>query len=208
MATKPWDARLASWLVRPLCATRVTPNQITTLGLVVGLAAAMLYARGGSAVHWGGLLYCLSALIDHADGELARATGQSSAGGQIYDRLADLVVKISLFAGMGAGLRESLGWWGPVVGCVAGVAFVSIFLLRSALVRRLGPVALVQPSAGPFELEDILYLIAPVTWLGWLQPFVLATAVGAPVFAIFTAIRLARTTAADTRVRYAPSEPR
>ncbi len=37
--TRPWDARLARWLVSPLRATPVTPNHLTTLRLAVGMAA-------------------------------------------------------------------------------------------------------------------------------------------------------------------------
>jgi hypothetical protein len=45
----------------------------------------------------------------------------------------------------------------------------------------------VQPAAGGFEIEDILYAIAPVTWLGLLPPFVLAASIGAPAFALWVA---------------------
>jgi phosphatidylglycerophosphate synthase len=149
----------------------------------------MLYANGADDL--GALLYCTSAVLDHADGELARLTGKSSAMGHIYDRIVDLAVKIALFGGMGIGLRSGrLGAWAPLVGFTAGVAFVAIFLLRSALAARQGPTALRQPSAGPFELEDILYAIGPLTWLGWLEPFVVAAAIGAPLFALWTASRL------------------
>lgn len=204
MATKPWDARLANVLVRPLARTWVTPNHLTTLGLLVGLGGAALFARGSVAASVGAAFFCLFALIDHADGELARMTGQCSARGQLYDRSVDLVVKTTIFAGMGAGLRHGpLGWWAPAAGLVAGISFVSIFALRSALVRRIGPDGLEQIAAGPFEIEDILYGIAPVTWLGWLQPFLVATAIGAPLFACYCAARLVRASGP----RYAASGP-
>mgnify|MGYP004235791125 CR=1 FL=1 len=35
----PWDQRIARFLVRPLVHTRVTPNHITSLRLLSGLAA-------------------------------------------------------------------------------------------------------------------------------------------------------------------------
>ena len=44
MATKPWDSRLAHFLVSPLRDTPVHPNLLTTLGLMSGLAAANLLA--------------------------------------------------------------------------------------------------------------------------------------------------------------------
>lgn len=190
-ATKPWDSRLANALVRPFRDTALTPNQVTTVGLATGLSAAMAFAAGGGWAHVGAGLFVLSALLDHADGELARMTGRTSPLGHVYDRIADLVVKVSVFAGMGFGLRHAwLGSWSGVAGLVAGISFVTIFLLRSELARRMGRSALDQPAAGPFEIEDILYLIAPLTWSGHLQAFVAAASVGAPLFAIWTATRL------------------
>jgi archaetidylinositol phosphate synthase len=191
-AVKPWDSRIAHAFVRPLRDTAVTPNHVTTVGLGVGLAAAAAFAQGGGWAHVGAALFVLSALLDHADGELARMTGRTTPLGHVYDRIADLVVKVSVFAGMGFGLRHGwLGGWAGVLGLVAGTSFVTIFLLRSELARRLGRSALDQPAAGPFEIEDILYLIAPITWTGHLQAFVVLAAVGAPLFAAWTASRLA-----------------
>ena len=176
-------------LVRHLYETRVTPAQVTTGALAVGLAAASCYAAGHANI--GAVLFCVSAVLDHADGQLAQAQGTTSWVGHVYDRVAELVAKIALFAGMGAGLRHGpYGWWTLIAGVVAGVAFVSIFLARGARARRVGRTVLTQPSAGPFELEDVLYVIVPLTWLGWLEPFVLAAAVGAPVFAAWSAWKL------------------
>ena len=188
MATKPWDSRLAHWLVSPLCRTRVHPNHLTTLGLATGLVAATLIASGDPvAMNWGAAVFLVSAIIDHADGELARMTGKASAFGHAYDRVADLIVKLSLFTGMGFGVRGHYGATGPLLGAVAGTAIVAIFLMRSELARRQGPSALAQPAAGGFEIEDILYGIAPVTWSGLLAPFVLGAAIGAPLFAAWVA---------------------
>lgn len=192
MEGKPWDSRAAHWLMRPLRHTRVHPNHVTTVSLFIGLAAAALYGRGDAAsANAGGALFCLSAFLDHADGELARMTGKTSDFGHAYDRLADLVVKIGLFTGMGVGLRGgALGAAAPVFGLLAGLSLVAIFLMRSRLARLQGWQALDQPGAGGFEIEDILYAVAPITWLGWLEPFVVAAAVGAPLFALWTARRL------------------
>ena len=43
----PWDQRLAKALMRPLIATPITPNQITTLSLAIGLLSALLKGLGG-----------------------------------------------------------------------------------------------------------------------------------------------------------------
>jgi putative membrane protein len=185
MASKPWDSRLAHALILPLRHTRVHPNHVTTLALLVGLGAAALYA---TALPWGAYLgaacWILACILDHADGELARLTGKVSVFGHRYDRAADLIVKLALFVGMGASLRNGpLHAWGVLLGLLGGTSLVAIFVSRSTLAQRRGPQALAQPHAWGFEIEDILYLIAPLTWLGLLGPFLVAVAIGTPVFA-------------------------
>ncbi len=188
MNTKPWDARVANFLVRPLRNTGVTPNHITTLRLLTGLAAAGAFAVGHKSwVNWGALLFVVSNVIDHADGELARLTGKTSKWGHYYDLYSDALVQILLFVGMGYGLRDSgLGTWGLPMGIVAGLSIAVIFFLRMIIEDRKGKSAIEQPYFAGFEMEDVLYLLVPVTWFGWLPHFLMAAAVGSPIFALWT----------------------
>jgi phosphatidylglycerophosphate synthase len=167
----------------------VHPNHVTTLGTVVGLTAAALYASGVPALlHVGAGVWVVSAVLDHADGELARMAGKSTAWGAAYDRASDLLVRLAMFTAIGAGLRDgSLGLAAPLCGVTAGVAFVAIFTLRGAIIRRRGRDAVAQPAVGGFEIEDILYVIAPLTWLGGLEPFLVAAGIGAPLYALWAA---------------------
>jgi phosphatidylglycerophosphate synthase len=183
----PWDSRLARKLVEPLRATRVHPNHLTTAALLVGLAAAALFARGTSfAVAVGGVLFVLSSLLDHADGELARLAGKSTAFGRTYDRLSDLAVRLASFCGLGIGASGGwLGVWPAVAGLSAGVALVAIFSMRSALSRRRGSVALQQPSVAGYDLEDVLYVIGPIAWWGLAGPCVILAGIGTPGVALW-----------------------
>jgi phosphatidylglycerophosphate synthase len=192
--SKPWGSRLAALLVRPLVATRVHPNHLTTLSLLTGLTAAALYGTADrTAANWGAALYLLTNLLDNADGELARLAGKTSVAGGFYDRLCDLVVRASLFMGMGLGLRAGLlGNWALVAGVVAAAAFVIIFTLRTGLARHEVVEAMDKPSAGGFDIGDVLNLVVPLTWLGVLDPFLVAAGVGAPLFCVWTARRRPR----------------
>jgi archaetidylinositol phosphate synthase len=182
----PWDQRLARASIRPLVATPITPNQITTLSLAIGLLAALLYAQGGSAMHLGAACFVLSFWLDHADGELARMTGRTSSFGHYYDLAAGGAVLVALFIGMGicAG-RDTLGASSVGLGIAAGLATALIFVLRMELERRAGKAAVRQPNLLGFEMEDVMYLVGPITWLGLLQPFLILAGVGAPLFALF-----------------------
>jgi archaetidylinositol phosphate synthase len=175
----PWDQRLARASLRPLIWASITPNQITTLSLAIGLLAAFLYTRGGWAAHLGAACLVLSLWLDHADGELARSTGRTSAFGHYYDLAADCCVLVAVFVGIGIG-EGMLGF-----GVAAGLGTTAIIVLRMALERRGGKAAVRQPNLLGFELEDIMYLLAPITWLGLLQPFLLLAGIGAPLFALF-----------------------
>jgi phosphatidylglycerophosphate synthase len=181
----PWDQRLARLLMRPLADSGIGPNQITTLSLAIGWLAAWLYAGGGAAVHLGALCFMLSFWLDHADGELARMTARTSRFGHYYDLAAGGAVLIALFVGIGVGLRDgALGAWSIGLGGAAGLATAAIFVLRMELERRAGKPATRQPNLLGFELEDVMYLLGPITWLGLLQPFLVLAGIGAPLFAL------------------------
>jgi phosphatidylglycerophosphate synthase len=181
----PWDQRLARMLVAPLRHSGVTPNAITTVALALGLIAAWLFALGGSAADLGALLFILACLFDHADGELARMTGRTSTFGHYYDLTADALVLSALFVGIGAGLRTGeLATSAWLQGLLAGGAVGMIVLVRLELERRLGKAVTRQPNLLGFELQDLMYLLGPVTWLDALEPFLLLAAIGAPLYAL------------------------
>lgn len=187
MATLPWDIRLARLLIRPLKHTRVSPNHLTTLGLIAGLAAAALYASSNStAADWGAVLFILAILLDHADGELARLVGETSWFGHCYDQFAGAVTYIALFIGIGVGLSgSSLAGWAVPLGVAAGVGISAIFALRFEMERQQGKELTKQPGFAGFEIEDIMYLVGPITWLNGLQSFLIAAGIGAPLFALW-----------------------
>ena len=182
----PWDQRLANLVIRPLAETRITPNQVTTGSLIVGLVGAILFARGSGSMHAGAALFMLSFWLDHADGELARITGRTSSFGHYYDLAAGGAVLIATFIGIGVGLGEGrLGRFAPLLGVTVGGAIAIIFVLRGELERQLGKTSTRQPRLLGFEVEDVLYLLGPITWLGALTPFLLLAGIGTPLFALW-----------------------
>src|ERR1700733_11116076 len=101
----PWDARLARHLITPLKDSWVTPNHLTTVRLLIGLAAAAAFTRGTYVwSNLAALLLVLSNFADHTDGELARLTGKTSRAGHLYDLASDACVTILLFIAMGIGI--------------------------------------------------------------------------------------------------------
>lgn len=95
------------WVHRPLAylfcrlvyRTRVSPNQLTLLSILLGVAASLCWVVGSSsAMIWGGALLWASAIMDGADGILARARNSQSAFGRALDGAADWIVGLSSVA--------------------------------------------------------------------------------------------------------------
>jgi archaetidylinositol phosphate synthase len=194
MAGNTFDSRLARACIAPLVQTRVHPNHLTALSLAIGLLGAVSYAGGGPfSMGIGALLYMLSMFADHMDGELARSTGKTSEFGRKFDRAADLIVKSVVFSAMGVGVARTTGASMPILqGIACGAAFVAIFMLHDRIAGVTGQGVPDQPAAGGFEIEDVLYLIGPITWLGFLPGFLLVASIGAPLYAAFVFSKLRR----------------
>ena len=183
MSQTTWVHRAARWCVRPLVATPVTPNHLTTLRLATGFAAAAAFAVGDrSWQNWAGTLFVLSAFLDRADGELARISGKTSPLGHKYDMASDVASNVMAFAAIGIGLAHGpLGAWALVMGAVAAGAVGAIFWLVQLMSNEGEEFA----GAGGFDPDDALFIVGPAAWLGLLAPLLYAAAIGAPLFLIY-----------------------
>ena len=94
-----------SWtyaLAKPLAATRVRPDLVTVLGLLVSAAAAALAAGGeGWWLLAAGLVVVAAALVDNLDGAVAVLTGRATRWGavldSVVDRCSDLLFVVALW---------------------------------------------------------------------------------------------------------------
>ncbi len=190
-------------MVRPLIGTGVRPNHLTTLRLLTGLGACAAVAVGAPAwTAWGGALWLVSAFLDRADGELARIGGMSSPGGHRYDYVADVLVNSLLFVAAGVGVRHGwLGGWAAPLGLIATLAMLTCWITGEAYQQLEQAGAKPYPSRWGFDIDDGLYLIAPLIWLGLMSFVVLGAAVATTLLAVVAVVRLQRLRA---RVARAP----
>lgn len=93
-----WGRRLANAIVAPLAASRVTPNMLTVLGLLLNFVTAAVIAVGHVSV--GGVLLLVAGIFDMFDGALARVTGKSSAFGAFFDSTLDRIAEASIGLGL------------------------------------------------------------------------------------------------------------
>lgn len=107
--------RLSKLLARALALTFVTPNMVSVAGGVMVVLAGITYAvldHPGAAV-LGLLMHISWHVLDGADGDLARLTGQASEFGEMIDGLCDYLSHLALYlllAWVLAGQIGPLGW--------------------------------------------------------------------------------------------------
>ncbi len=193
MVGDSWTHKIARICILPLVHTPITPNHLTTVRLITGLAACAAFAVGDRSWDiWGGWLWLLSAFLDRADGELARVSGKTSPWGHKYDYVCDVLVTALFFVSAGFGLRDGwLGDWAIVAGLAGTLGVIAAEILAEkidSMKKDTGEKA--YSGFAGFDFDDVLYLFAPVMWLGWQMPFVLGAAVGAPAFALLTWYKL------------------
>lgn len=190
---KTWIHFVARWAIKPLVNTSVTPNQLTTVRLLTALMAAAAFAVGtGEWFFYGGWIFVVSAFFDRADGELARLSRRTSPGGHAYDLICDVLASTLAFIGIGIGLRDGpMGLWSAALGLIAGLAIAVIFWVIELIRAAKNDGRHVYPTRGGFDPDDGLFLVGPIAWMGAqaLWPLLIAAAIGAPLFAFWTAYR-------------------
>lgn len=181
--------RIVRPAVRRIAPTGVTPNQLTTVRLVTGLAAAATFAAGGGWADLGGVVFLLSMLFDRADGELARQTGQMSPWGHRYDLVTDCLCDAVTFIGIGVGLAGSgLGIAPVLLGAAAGLGIGVLFWqLNVTKVIELSRYAM-RHRGVVVDPDDALALVPVFLWLGLAWPMLIAAAVITPAGALWLGV--------------------
>jgi hypothetical protein len=185
VTTKPWDAQLAYLLIRPLKNSWVSPNHLTTVRFVTGLASAVTLAVGNISI--GAWLFVLSNFLDHTDGELARLSGKTSKWGHLYDLACDAANPYPLVRSDWMQSDGQPTWdLGVADGIISGLSVACIFHLRNEMEQQFGKDATRQPHFAGFEVEDVLYLFPVMILFPSLVPFLISATIGAPIFAVWT----------------------
>ncbi|GII33190.1 CDP-alcohol phosphatidyltransferase family protein [Planotetraspora mira] len=141
----------ATWL---LAKTPITPNQVTGLMIVSGVAAgAVLALPGFWAALAAALLIQLYLLLDCSDGELARWTRRTSITGIYLDRVGHYFAEAALLIGLGFRASETVPDWYTILGFAAALGAILIKSetdLVDVARARSGLVAATETSAGEF----------------------------------------------------------
>ncbi len=85
-------------IVRWLALSRIHPNVLTFIGLVINIVAAWLFATGW--FRWAGIVVICAGLFDMVDGRVARATKQVTRFGGFFDSVIDRYSDLALYMGL------------------------------------------------------------------------------------------------------------
>jgi len=90
--------RIIRLIVRALALSKINPNVLTFLGLVINMVAAAFLAVGNFRT--AGCVIIFAGLFDMVDGRVARATNQVTRFGGFFDSVLDRYSDLALLVGL------------------------------------------------------------------------------------------------------------
>ena len=202
------NRKCSGMLTRGFLKLRWTPNTITIVSMVVGLAAAGFFVSGSWEFSLiGALLFQLSVIIDCCDGEVARLTFSESKFGQELDIWADNVVHIAIFSGIACGAYLQGPWEQTPLPLILGASavlanVVSLLLVNTARLVRSRQSAWrgltkrerqkIEFMLGNVANRDFSIVILICAGLGFLHWFLFLAAIGSWFFVMLMAWLLRR----------------
>jgi len=178
---------LASRSIVGLARTRVTPNALTTAGVSLCLAAAVIVyfeSHGKFLFYWvGALVFVVGSILDILDGALARAGGKTTPFGSFLDSTTDRVGEGAMLGAIALifarhGNEVALG---ATIAAIAGSFLVSYTRAKAEALGLRGDVGfgsraerVVAITAGlvlaPWGLlQWAIYLLTATAWLTVVQ---------------------------------------
>ena len=85
-------------IVHGLALSKIHPNVLTFIGLLINAGAAVLMAAG--SFRWAAVVIIVAALFDMVDGRVARETNQVTKFGGFFDSVIDRYSDLALLVGL------------------------------------------------------------------------------------------------------------
>ena len=173
--------RACGWLldriVHGLALTKISPNVLTFIGLVINIVAAFFFGKAnatnaGIMFFYAGCVIFGAGLFDMVDGRVARKTNQVTVFGSFFDSVIDRYSDVVLFFGL-------LVYYGRInrFRYVVLVAFVMVTSLMVSYTRARAEALIGSCKVGFMERPERIVLIllgalfeqwgvmAPVLWV-------------------------------------------
>ncbi len=170
-------ARISEPVARALLGARLRPNQLSLLGLVGSVFAALAFAADRQRL--GGVLLALAGVLDILDGALARVSAQVSPFGAFLDSVLDRYSDLLVLSGV-VFLFARLGRAEDVVAALLAVVGTVMVSYTRARAESVG----VECRVGLMERGERLLSLIAGALLDALVPAVWIVALGANATAI------------------------
>ena len=167
-------------IVHGLALTRISPNVLTFIGLVINIIAAFFFGHAsavnaGRYFFYGGLVIIGAGLFDMVDGRVARRTNQVTVFGAFFDSVIDRYSDVVLFFGV-------LVYYARLnhLRYVVLTAFVMVTSLMVSYTRARAEALIGQCKVGFMERPERIVLIilgALFQWAGVMAPVLWVLAV-------------------------------
>ena len=182
------ERRLSLALTRRLVGTRLTPDAMTLVSVLIGLAGAPFFLSSSPVSQLAGaLLFLAHSILDGCDGEIARLKFIESRRGAILDFWGDNVVHVAVFGCIAIGWSRASGTAWPLL---LGAVTIASALGAAACVFKRTMLDLV-PGAGAAMTDrlaeamahrDFIYLVVLLSAVGRVDWFLILAAAGTPIF--------------------------
>ena len=180
-----WDEIIARNIAAALYDLPINSSQVTVFSLALTLISGLLFATGNpwpSGV--AALLFIIVRLLEHVAGELARIKPGVSSPGYYLDWFANTFSYVCLFISLATGFRDELP---PALLLTITSLAVAACLVNTVIGiyqqrQKTAVTAASFPAYAGFGIDDGMYLIGPITWLGLLFHFFILSAVGAVIY--------------------------
>ena len=175
-----WEA-----MASPLVKARLTPNQVTFIGLVLIVLVSLAYLWHRSEALYGVTL-ALAFVFDALDGAVARRRNMSTKAGGYFDAMVDRYQELAVLATL-AFVHDL---WPLALACFSGSVITSYAKARTAIEM---PVSNTDWPDFFERMERVIYLCVMLLIAGALGPKVIVWGLaGFAALAHFTALQRAR----------------
>ena len=162
-------------IVDGLALTRISPNVLTFIGLVINVGAALLFGfasadnNQGLMFRWAGVVIIGAGIFDMVDGRVARATNQVTDFGAFFDSVIDRYSDVALFFGLLVYYARANRFFYVVL-----VAFVMVSSVMVSYTRARAESLIHRCKVGFMERPERIVLViigalfnrmAPVLWV-------------------------------------------
>ncbi len=161
-------------IVHGLALTKINPNYLTFVGLVINVGAAVLfgYAAGENQARlfrWAAAVIVAAGIFDMVDGRVARATGQVTEFGGFFDSVIDRYSDVVLYFGLLVYYARANRFFYVVLTAIVMVTSVMVSYTRAraeSLIEKCKVGFMERPERIVLVIIGALFnRMAPVLWV-------------------------------------------